>query len=102
MLFRRLGTPGKPSPGSHLYFTVRNFNRLPCITGIYSSQRWEHRERKSPWTVQERIKTPGRQNSKRESRDTALARQIPDHVTVQNVKSLIAELELTLSRIDDK
>ena len=39
---------------------------------------------------------------KRIARSKALARQIPDHVTVQNVKSLIAELELTLSRIDDK
>ena len=39
---------------------------------------------------------------KRIARYKALARQIPDHVTVQNVKSLIAELELTLSRIDDK
>ena len=39
---------------------------------------------------------------KRIARYKALARQIPDHVTVQNVKSLIAELEQTLPRIDDK
>ena len=39
---------------------------------------------------------------KRIVRYKALARQIPDHVTVQSVKSLIAELEQTLSRIDDK
>jgi hypothetical protein len=47
-------------------FCCAEFNRLPCITGIYSFQRWEHRERKSPWTVQKRTKTPGGQNSKRE------------------------------------
>jgi hypothetical protein len=39
---------------------------------------------------------------KRITRYKALARQIRDPVTVQSVKSLIAELEQTLSRIDDK
>jgi hypothetical protein len=39
---------------------------------------------------------------KRIERYKTLARQIPDEVTVQSIKSLIADLEQTLSRIDDK
>jgi hypothetical protein len=39
---------------------------------------------------------------KRIERYKAIARQIPDEVTIQSIKTLIAELEQTLSRIDDK
>jgi hypothetical protein len=38
---------------------------------------------------------------KRIERYKAIARQIPDEVTIQSIETLIAELEQTLSRIDD-